>query len=114
MICDNVYICYLEVPLYHRYGPCTANIHGKLFKHSKTELFYYGGKSYTSGGTTGSRGSRNSETGDHGQDQRLFAPGVQASVAEVSQEMRERRSEVTPPSLRAGQRVTTAEGGDIL
>ena len=101
-------VCFL------RYGPSTANIRGKLFKDSKTDIFYYGGKSYTSGGggVSSGRGAGGEEGG--GQDKRLFAQGARESLMEISQEVAGRRSERSAGAVRPGKTVITSDGGAIL
>ena len=97
-----------------RYGPSTANIRGRLFKDSKTDVFYYGGKSYTSGGggVSSGRGAGGEEGG--GQDKRLFARGARESLVEISQEVAGRRSEGSAGAVRPGKSVTISDGGNIL
>ena len=57
-------------------------------------------------------------TGSSGQEKRLFAHGVQASVAKVSQEVKEMKTERERlsggPSIPAGRKLVTSEGGDLL
>lgn len=52
------------------------------------------------------------------QERRLFAPGVQANIAQVSQEIKERKAERAEATggltLIPGKKVITSDGGDIL
>lgn len=99
------------------YGPSTADLRGKLFKNSKTEVFYYGGQSYTSGSKTTRGAGGNLGVGGQ-QEKRLFAPGVQANIAQVSQEIKEKKAERAEATgglaLLPGKKVVISDGGDIL
>lgn len=52
------------------------------------------------------------------QERRLFAPGVRANIAQVSQEIKEKKVQRAGAtgclSLPPGKKVTTSDGGDIL
>lgn len=100
----------------YSYGPSSADLRGKLFKNSKTEVFYYGGQSYTSGSKTRGSGGNLGVGGQ--QERRLFAPGVQANIAHVSQEIKEKKAERVEAtgglSLLPGKKVVISDGGDIL
>lgn len=52
------------------------------------------------------------------QEKRLFAPGVQANIAQVSQEIKEKKAERAEATgglaLLPGKKVVISDGGDIL
>ena len=83
----------------HRYGPSSGSLQEKLFKNSKTDIFFAGGKTFVASGG----GQRQSEGG------RLFVPGARESAANAMQELQEQRGGVTS---RRG--VVTQEGAEIL
>ena len=94
-----------------RYGPST-NISDKLFKKSKTDVFYYGGQSFAAP-TTSSRTSSSSK-GEPEMERRLFAPGARESAAKVSRELQERREINAANTVRSRRGVITQEGSEIL
>ena len=93
-----------------RYGPSASKLHEKLFQKSKTELFFYGGQSF-SASVGGAGGGARSHSGEK-TNVKLFAPGAKESVAMVTNEIAHQRSNSGIHRDRMG--VVTHEASDLM
>lgn len=93
------------------YGPNTSRgkLKERLFKDSKTDVYYYGGKTFTDPGKS-SRSSN--ERGSP--PERMFAPGARATASRAMEELRERREVAGLGGVSSKGGVTTHEGSEIL
>ena len=81
----------------------------KLFKDSRTDVYYYGGKTFTDPG----RSSRSSN--ERGAPlERMFAPGAQTTASRAVEELRERREAAGLVGVSSKGGITTHEGSEIL
>ncbi len=85
--------------VWFRYGPNSSRLQDKLFKGSKTDMYFAEGKTFVA--SRSKAGCRDNE--------RLFMPGAKKCAAEAMAELREKRGGV---SCKKG--VVTQEGSDIL
>ena len=85
-----------DPPPIHRYGPSSGSLQEKLFKNSKTDIFFAGGKTFVASGGR----QRESEGG------RLFVPGARESAVSAVQEQR--------GGVTSRRGVVTQEGAEIL
>eukprot|EP00731_Ephydatia_muelleri_P003820 Em0001g3820a len=92
------------------YGPSASKLHEKLFQKSKTELFFYGGQSF-SASVGGAGGGARSHSGEK-TSVKLFAPGAKESVAMVTNEIAHQRSNSGIHRDRMG--VVTHEASDLM
>ena len=106
-----------SVPRFHRYGP-NANkgkLKQRLFKDSKTDVYYYGGKTFTDPGRSSSSSSSRSTTNERGApSERMFVPGAHATASKAMEELRERREAAGLGGVSSMGGVTTHEGSEIL
>lgn len=95
----------------HSYGPNTnkGKLKERLFKDSKTDVYYYGGKTFTDPGKS-SRSSN--ERGSL--PERMFAPGASVTASRAMEELRERREAAGLGGVSSKGGVTTHEGSEIL
>lgn len=82
-----------------RYGPNSSKLQDKLFKGSKTDMYFAEGRTFVA--SRSKAGCRDSE--------RLFVPGAKKCAAEAMAELREKRGGVS-----CKQGVVTQEGSEIL
>ncbi len=89
---------------------------GKIFQQSKTEVYYYGGQSFSSGVATSSKGSSSGKGSSLSSemDRRLFAPGAKVRAAEISKELKERREATSVGSVQSGRGVVMQGGSELL
>ena len=81
-----------------------------MFKDSKTDVLYYGGKTFTDPGRSSSTSNeRGSPPGE-----RMFAPGAKASASKAMEELRERREVAGLVGVSSRGGVTTHEGSEVL
>ena len=95
----------------HSYGPNTSKgkLKERLFKDSKTDVYYYGGKTFTDPGKS-SRSSNERER----PPERMFAPGACVTASRAMEELRERREAAGLGGVSSKGGVTTHEGSEIL
>ena len=105
-------------PRIHRYGPnpTKGKLRERLFKDSKTDVYYYGGKTFTDPGRSSSASSSSrSAPNERGVPfERMFVPGAQATASKVMEELRERREAAGLGGVSTRGGVTTHQGSEIL
>ena len=88
----------------------------RLFKDSKTDVYYYGGRTFTDPGrSSSSSSSSRSAPNERGAPfERMFAPGAESTASRAIEELREKRevAGLGGVSMRGG--VTTHQGSEML
>ena len=102
-----------------RYGPSASRLHDKLFSQSKTEVFYYGGQSFSAAGGGGGGGGGHGVHPPAGKGGvKLFAPGAKESVTKVTTEIASTRQASGFHRSREGvvthEGVVTDEPSDVM
>ena len=89
----------------------------KLFKDSKTDVYYYGGKTFTDPGkaSLSSSSSARPVPNERGAPfERMFVPGAELTASKAMEELRERREAAGLGGVSTRGGVTTHEGSEIL
>ena len=96
---------------FHSYGPNSnkGKLKERLFRDSKTDVYYYGGKTFTDPG----KSSRSSN--ERGAPlERMFVPGAHSTASKAMEELRERREAAGLGGVSSRGGVTTHEGSEVL
>ena len=104
-------------PRFHSYGPnpTKGKLRERLFKDSKTDVYYYGGKTFTDPGKSSSSSSSQLTSNERGAPfERMFAPGAHATATKAMEELRERREMAGLGGVSSKGGVTTHQGSEIL
>ena len=104
-------------PRFHRYGPnpTKGKLKERLFKDSKTDVYYYGGKTFTDPGKSSqSPTSRLAANERSIPSERMFVPGARATASKAMEELRERRESAGIGGVSTRGGVTTHQGSEIL
>lgn len=114
MSVSHSHSAYLMWMRFHRYGPnpTKGKLRERLFKDSKTDVYYYGGKTFTDPGRSSSSASAPNERG--APFERMFAPGANATASKAMEELRERREAAGLGGVSTRGGVTTHQGSEIL
>lgn len=86
----------------------------KLFKDSKTDVYYYGGKTFTDPGKSSSSSSRPVPNERGAPFERMFVPGAELTASKAMEELRERREAAGLGGVSTRGGVTTHQGSEIL
>ena len=104
-------------PRFHRYGPnpTKGKLRERLFKDSKTDVYYYGGKTFTDPGKSSSSSSSQSAPNERVPPfERMFVPGAHATASKAMEELRERREAAGLGGVSSKGGITTHQGSEIL
>jgi hypothetical protein len=108
----------ISYPCFHRYGPnpTKGKLRERLFKDSKTDVYYYGGRTFTDPGKSSSASSSSGPApNERGAPfERMFAPGAESTASRAIEELREKREIAGLGGVSTRGGVTTHQGSEML
>ena len=98
-------------------NPTKGKLRERLFKDSKTDVYYYGGRTFTDPGRSSSSMSSSARPASNERGvpfERMFAPGAELTASRAIEELREKREVAGLGGVSTRGGVTTHQGSEML